>query len=245
MRKILTALLLVATLTSVAQERVISTQDGFEIKYTSKKLSEGSKDKYLITVTAINRNAYPLFYGVATTNNNGTVTVNALLNQYSEKVTVRNATGFLASDGVKIKGELLDLFTEGKAQQLYKYDADKPYNYENEINVKHGDTPIITVTHTYSLKPLSRFNIEASAAMLDGTYKNGCGNTTFSIAVQTNQAVTVLVQTVNGKQVRWIKNSATSFTKENDPNSTLSYNKEKNSFLYSNADGVSCEWSKL
>jgi len=35
---------------------------------------------------------------------------------------------------------------------LYKYDPQRIYNYENTINLKHGDTPIVTISHNYNLK---------------------------------------------------------------------------------------------
>lgn len=227
-------------------ETILSSQNGFEIAYKAQKLSEGNKDKWLVTVSAINKNEYSLYYALETMKqNDGTFAINPFGNLYSSKVTVRNATGFLASDGVKIKGELTNIFTENKSTVLCQYDPGRIYNYENTINIKHGDTPIITVSHIYPLKKLKEYNIETSAALIDGNYKTNCGSNVFSISLTEENNKSILVQSVNGKQIKWLKTSATLFVKENDTNSTLSYNKDKMIFLYSSSDGINCEWTKL
>ena len=241
---LLLAFVAIANISFSQTGKILSNQDGFEVAYTSQKLSDGNKDKYLVTVTAINRNKEPLYYGVRTTKDGTNIYVSPLSSLFSTKVTVRNATGFLASDGVKIKGEQQDLFTEGRGEQLFKFEVDKIYNYENTINVKKGDTPIITVSHIYQMKPLSKFNIEVSSVLMDGTYKTSCGSVTFGVTLQKQSTRTVLIQSVNGKQIIWVKNTPTSFVKEGDNNSNLTFNKDKSTFMYSTADGVSCEWSK-
>jgi hypothetical protein len=224
---------------------LLSNQNGFEIAYKAQKLEEGKKDKWLVTVTAINKTDKPLYYALATMKQkDGSWAVGPFETVFSSKVEVRNATGFLSSDGVKIKGETSDLFTENKTSILYKYDAGRIYNYENTINVKHGDTPIITVSHFYPLKVANEFNMEASSALIDGDYKTTCGQMMFSLLLQDRNNRAVLIQSINGKQIKWIKTSATLFTKENDTNTTLSYNKEKKVFSYSSSDGVNCEWSR-
>jgi hypothetical protein len=227
-------------------EKILSNQNGFEIAYKAQRLSEGNKDKWLITVTAINKTNNQLYYALPTMKqSDGSYGVNPFSSQFSSKVTVRNATGFLASDGVKIKGEVTNVFTENRGSILAQYDPGRIYNYENTINVKHGDTPIVTVSHNYPLKKLSEFNIEISATLIDGDYKTSCGSNTFSISTKEENNKPFLLQSVNGKQIKWLKTSATLFVKENDTNSTLSYNKEKKTFAYSSSDGINCEWTKL
>lgn len=245
-KNLLTLCSVFACLLSFSQTPIVlSNQNGFEIAYKAQKLNEGKKDEWLVTVTAINKTEKPLYYALQTMKqNNGSITASPLATLFSSKVTVRNAVGFLAADGVKIKGEESELFTENKTSILYKYDADRIYNYENTINIKHGDTPIITITHYYPLKNLSEFNIETSSALIDGDYKTSCAQTTFSLSLKDQNNQTILIQSINGKQIKWIKTSATLFTKENDSNTTLSYNKEKKTFSYSSSDGINCEWSK-
>jgi hypothetical protein len=247
MKKLLGTLLLIsACVISFSQNpTVISNQNGFEIAYKAQKLNEGKKDEWLVTVTAINKTDKPLYYALQTMKqNNGSFAVNPLATLFSSKVTVRNALGFLSADGVKIKGEESELFTENKTTILFKYDPGRIYNYENTINIKHGDTPIITVTHFYPLKNLNEFNIETSSALIDGDYKTSCAQTIFSLSLKDQNNQTILIQSINGKQIKWIKTSATMFAKENDSNTTLSYSKEKKTFSYSSSDGITCEWSK-
>lgn len=240
-------LLAFAFITSFSQaEKVLSSQNGFEIAYQAQKISDANKDKWLISVTAVNKTDIPLFYGLPTLKqNDGSYAMNALASQYSSKVTVRNATGFLASDGVKIKGEITKYFTENKGTVLMQYDPGRIYNYENTINVKHGETPIVTVSHSYPLKKMSEFNIEASATLIDGDYKTSCGANSFSLSMKDENGKSFLLQSVNGKQIKWLKSSATLFLKDNDTNSTLSYNKDKKTFAFSSSDGINCEWTKL
>lgn len=227
------------------QEVVISNQNGFQISYKAQKLSDGSKDKWLVTVMAINNTQENIYYSVPTMKNtDGTVTVNPLSTQYSSKVTVRNATGFLSSSDVKIKGENSSLYTENKAGYLLQYEPGRMYNYENTFNLKHGDTPIVTVSHNYQLKKAADFNIETSSKNIDGDYKNSCGNGVFTLTLKEENGKTYLVQTVNGKQIKWVKQSSTQFAKESDTGTTLSYNKTKQTFLYSSSEGMNCEWTK-
>ena len=233
-------------LTFGQNEIILSNQNGFEVTYKAQKLSERKKDKWLVTVTAINKTDNALYYGVQSIKQeDGTFNVNPLVVQFSSKVTVRNATGFLASDGVKIKGETSNLFTENKTYILFQYEAGRIYNYENTINIKHGDTPIVTITHFYPLKKISDFNIETSSALIDGDYKTSCGTMTFSLTLQEQMNKAYLVQTISGKQIKWIKISSTQFIKENDTNTTLSYNKANKTFSYSSSDGIVCEWNKF
>lgn len=227
-------------------EKILSNQSGFEIAYKAQKLEDGKKDKWLVTVTAINKTDQPLYYALQTMKQqDGTVLVNPFGTSFSSKVTVRNATGFLASDGVKIKGEPSEYFTENKSSLLYKYDPGRIYNFENTINIPHGDAPIVTVSHNFPLKAIKEYNVEASSALIDGDYKTTCGQTAFGLSLQDQAGKTYLVQSINGKQIKWVKTSATFFTKENDANSTLSYSKERKTFAYSSSDGVTCEWSKI
>lgn len=224
----------------------LSSQNGFEVTYKKQKLDEGKKDKWLITVTAVNRTDAPLLYAVQTAKqSDGSFSVNPFAGQFSSKVTVRNATGFLSSDGVKIKGEATNFFTEKKAFVLFQYEPGRIYNYENTINIKSGDTPIVTVSHFYPLKKSNDFDIEMSATLIDGDYKTSCGGVSFSVTLQAQTGVTYLVQSIAGKQIRWMKSTSTQFTKESDFNTTLSHNKAKGTFTYSSSDGVTCEWSKL
>lgn len=249
MKKISTILLL----TSIShfqllsqEEKEISNQNKFKITYKTQKLSDGDKDEWLVTATAVNENEDALYYGVQTLKeDNGTYISNALSRQIVSAITVRNAKGFLASDEVKIKGEDTKIFTENMANILFKFEAGQIYNFENTFKVRHGDTPVITISHFYTLKMLKDFKIEMSNEMVEGNYKSTCGQNTFSITLSKENGATYILQSINGKLVKWIKNSSTQFIKENDENTTLSFNKTTNKFSYSSSDGVNCEWTKM
>jgi hypothetical protein len=238
--------LLVSCLGFAQNEKVLSTQNGFEIAYTAQKIGDGGKDKWLITVSAVNKTEDKLFYSLPTIKQtDGSFAVNTFSSLFSSKVTVRNATGFLASDGVKVKGEPTNFYTLNKAGMLFQYDPGRIYNYENTINVKDGDTPVVTITHTYPLKKLSEFNLEPTAALIEGEYKSTCATTVFSIHIKEEVAKTYLIQSINGRQIKWLRTSSNLFVKETDTGSTLSYNKEKRVFNFSSSDGIACEWQKL
>ena len=53
-----------------------------------------------------------------------------------------------------------------------------------------------------------------------------------------------ILQNVNGNQIKWIKQSSTSYKKEGDAGSTLTYQKSENKFFYSSSDGNNCTWAK-
>jgi hypothetical protein len=209
-------------------------------------LSEGKKDKWLIAVTAVNKTGNILYYPVQTAKQtDGSFAVSSFADKYSERVIVRNVTGFLANNVVTIKGEASNIYTENKTSFLYQYDANRIYNFESTFNINHGDSPIVTISHIYPLKKLSDYNIELAATFIDGEYKLSCSNVNFSINLQEQTGKTYLLQSINGRQIRWLRTTATQFVKETDNSTILSYNKSTKTFLYSNADGVACEWIKL
>ncbi|TAD81943.1 MAG: hypothetical protein EAY75_16935 [Bacteroidetes bacterium] len=249
MRKkiIIMALLVFANTISFSQtEKMLSNQNGFEIAYRAQKISGGKKDKWLITVTAVNKTQHAIFYEQPTAvQSPGSTAPNGFAYQSSSKVTVRNAIGFLANDGVMIKGEPTKLFTESKSTVLMQYEPGRIYNYESSVNIKPGDSPIVTVSHYYPLRKLSEFNIQISAELIDGDYKTTCGLNTWSVSMKEENGKSYLIQSVNGKQIKWIKSTATLFLKETDSSTIISYNREKKTFAYSNSDGVNCEWTKL
>ena len=85
--------------------------------------------------------------------------------------------------------------------------------------------------------------------MLDDTFINGvwnsnCGNNNISLTFVDVANGKILLQSVNGKQIRWIKQTSTTFVRETDSNSTLTFNKGENKFYYTSSDGNNCEWVK-
>ncbi len=249
MKKTLIGFLFLINSSAFSQtEKVIGTNDGLEISYKYQKIEENEKkDKYMVYVSAVNKNNYPLYYGVKTARGtNGTVTIDALAQNSAAKIVVRNSVGFLASDEVKVTGDQTNLFANNQQTALFMYEAGRNYNYEHSFNVKHGDSLIITLTYNYPMKRIENFDVDVTNAALEGMYRTSCGGATFSLALQTDIASnrTFLIQTVNGRQIKWFKSSNFTFVRDFDSFTTITYDKISGIFYYSNMDGTNCEWIK-
>ncbi len=250
MNKMFFACLLLICFNAMSQvEKVVSTSDGLEISYKYQKIEDGSsKDKYVVSVTATNKNNYGLYYGVKTAKGaNGMITTDGLASTSVAKLVVRNSVGFLASDDIKIKGEQTNLFANGQQLALFKFDAGRFYNYEQTFHVKHGDSLIVTFSYNYSPKDIQSFDVDVTQASLEGLYKTSCGGASFSLSIHTdiNTNKTYLIQAVNGRQVKWFKTSDFTFTRDFDNYTTITYDKTRAVYYYSNIDGTNCEWTKM
>lgn len=242
---LLPGLFLFTSLLSFAQENVIiGTKDNVEISYQLTKLeTNAKKDKYLISVTAQNKNNYNLYYPVAFIKNaDGSETLSPLITTGFSKIVIRNSTGWFG-DGKQVAGQETTLKTENN-EVLFNMEKDKIYNFETEFNVKHDDKPIITNSYGNSLRKLEEYNLVINDTFVNGMWVSNCGNNVISLSLLDESGKKILLQSVNGKQIRWIKASNSNFIKENDTNSTLTYSKTDNKFLYSSSDGNNCEWTK-
>lgn len=242
---LITALFLFTNALTFAQENVIiGTKDNVEISYQLTKLeSNAKKDKYLISVTAQNKNNYNLYYPVIFFKNaNGSETLSPLIPTGFSKIVIRNSTGWFG-DGKQVSGLETTLKTENN-EVLFNVENNKIYNFETEFNVKHDDKPIITNTYGSTLRKLEEFNIAINDTFINGVWVSNCGNNSLALSLLDENGTKIILQSVNGNQIRWINTSTTNFTKENDNNSTLTYSKTDNKFLYSSSDGNNCEWTK-
>lgn len=57
-------------------------------------------------------------------------------------------------------------------------------------------------------------------------------------------AKTTILQTSNGKQIKWIETSPNIFVKETDVNTILIFNKQNKRFIYTTTEGITMEWIK-
>jgi hypothetical protein len=238
-------LTIIGNLTIYSQEEIkIGSKENVIITYQLTKLVENpKKDKYLISVSSQNKNDFDLYYPLALMKNaNGTESVNLFLATGFAKITIRNSTGWFG-DGKQIEGQQTKIKTENN-ELLVILEKQKIYNFETEFNVKHGDTPIITNSYLNTVRKLSEFNLMLDDSFINGVWNSNCGNNTISLTFIDVENVKILLQSVNGKQIRWIKQSATTFIKESDSNSTLSFSKAENKFYYTSSDGNNCEWNK-
>jgi len=245
MKKRLLLMLLFVGLTCLGQESiVIGKQDGIEISYQLTPLEKGAKkDKYLVAISAVNKGNEDLYYGVAIVKDaNGQESFGLIPQLGFSKITIRNSTGWFG-DGKDVMGEQTIYRTEDNAN-LFVFLKGKILNFEFEFNTKTGIAPIITNSYVKALRPISGFNIALNDAAVNGTWISSCGNSMNSLVFAADASGQFINQSVNGRQFKWIRRSVSEFVKDGDANSVLTYNKASNTFTYSNAEGVYCEWNK-
>ncbi len=229
-----------------AQDKLtLNNQEGIYVTYELTKIEEGSKkDTYLAVVKAENKNDYDVFYSVPLTKQaNGTTTVSILENKLFSQTSVRNSTGIFG-DNINLTGQETKLITNDN-KLLYSISKGNFITAEKEFKVKKGVKPIITNTFLLSLKSIDNFDIAVNETTINGDWTSNCGNIQMNLTIAKNEKnETVIQQLINGKQNIWIKTTSNTFEKFNDKTTTLSYNKQNNSFTYSTTDGVSCSWKK-
>jgi hypothetical protein len=233
------------SISAISQEtKIIGSKDNVEISYQLTELSKGAKkDKYLISISFENKNSYDLFYVLPLIkNNDGTESVGILTNRGFSEITIRNATGLFGS-GKQLIGQETVLRTEDNGI-LLMLEQNRIYNVEAEFNVKTGEKPIITNSYKNTLRKIDEFNLKISEAFVNGIWKSSCGNNQMSLSIIEENGEQKILQNVNGNQIKWIKQSSTSYKKEGDAGSTLTYQKSENKFFYSSSDGNNCTWAK-
>lgn len=141
MKRLIIILLLLIGSKIYAQEATISEQDGIVLSYKLSKLKDGEKkDTYLLSVKAMNKNNFDVFYkGPA----NG-------INPFFSEVTVRNLNEYIYLTGTESKLMTVD----GK---LFYIRAGGAISGEKEFKIEKGSTPIITSKFLKELKPISEF----------------------------------------------------------------------------------------
>ena len=219
--------------------------DNVKISYTLTKLeSTDKKDKYLIQVTLVNSNSTPIYYAIpGIVNADKTITMDPFNDKFA-KVKIRNSTG-LFGDGIGLSGDNTGLVSTNNSF-IYVLHPGKIYNSETTFKVKTGELPIVTNTVKQNLNQLSYYDLQINRSMIDGLWKSTCTSVDMSMAFQemTGTSPAVIIQSVNGKQIKWLKQTEITFTRENDNSTTLSYQKASNSFLFSSSDGITCTLTK-
>lgn len=228
------------------EEKKLNSKDGIDISYQLIMEEEGSKkDKYILIVNAVNNSNEDLYYPVTLIKN---TSGELSLPPFNEnlgftKILVRNSTG-LFGDGQSVGGEQTTFFTT-KDEIIFIIKKGNVYSAETTFKVKNGAKPLITNTFTKTFNDLSTYDLKLTAAMVTGDFISTCGNIRINLNVL-NDTVRgeYLIQTTNGNQFIWIRKSENSFARENSNDYTLTFNKKNNSFLYSTADGMSCDWKR-
>ncbi len=230
----------------LAQNSVeLANIDNIKVSYTLTKLeATDKKDKYLIQVVMVNNNAKPVYYAVqGSENEDKTITENPFASSFT-RVKIRNSTG-LFGDGISLNGDGTGLISTSN-HFIKVIQPGKLYNTETTFKVKSGETPIITNTVNYNLSKLSDFDLKINRNMVDGVWQSTCASVdmNFLYVERTTTAPAYILQTVNGKQIKWIKQTDITFMRETDNSTTLTYQKPTNSFLYSTVDGINCNFTK-
>ncbi len=222
----------------------LANVDNVKIQYSLTKLeSKETKEKYLIQVNVVNNNSYPMYYVVpGIVNEDKSVTMDPL-NLNFAKIKIRNSTG-LFGDGIGLAGDNSNMKTISNGF-LFALMPGKIYNFETTFKVKTGDLPLVTNTVKSNLNKLSNFDVKINSANINGIWSSTCSSMDLSLTFEENiGGISYIIQSVNGKQSKWLKQTEMNFTRENDNSTTLTYQKANNTFLFSSSDGISCTLTK-
>ncbi len=229
-----------------AQDKIsLNNQDGIYVTYELTKIEDGpKKDTYLAVVRAENKNDFDVFYSIPLIKQaNGTTGISILENRLFAQSSVRNSLS-LFGDNINLTGNETKLITNDN-KILYSISKGNFITNEKEFKVKKGVKPILTNTFLLPLKSIDNFDIAVNETTINGDWSSSCGNMQMTLTMSMNEkGETVIQQLINGKQNIWRKTTANTFEKLNDTSTTLSYNKQNNSFNYSTTDGVTCLWTK-
>ncbi|WP_405293710.1 hypothetical protein [Algibacter sp. Ld11] len=249
MKKITTTIILSLLLimkVSSQDEKQIASKDGVNVSYQIILEEESKKkDKYILIVNYENVSDQDLYYEVQLTKDSeGQLSLPIIPEEKAfTKIKVRNSTG-LFGDGQSLIGDATDLITTSNTL-LFELKQGDVSSQETTFKVKSGVKPLITNTYLKSIKSIDEFDLKISSKMLNGDYISSCGNLKINInSGNSEEDGDYLLQTTNGKQFIWLRSSETTFTRKNNSDYTLTFNKHNNTFTYATSDGITCSWDK-
>jgi hypothetical protein len=247
LQKLLPLLFFIAISSQAQNSVLLGNKDGLEITYTAQKTGEeDKKDKWSITVTVINRAGETLYYPVrARRNADGTYMIESSLSEPFAQCKINNTQGFLATNLIELKGDRTGLFTQVNNSLLYKIDMDRTYQFTKTISIKKGENPSVSINYMQDAAGYNRFGSSigiTDPGAIAGQYNTTCGTLTFYLSLINNG--TVIQQSFFGKNIRWLKGDGARYYKEGSPNTYIIYNRSRNSFSYSNEEGMACEWMR-
>ncbi|KAB8153357.1 hypothetical protein EZY14_008990 [Kordia sp. TARA_039_SRF] len=239
MKKITILLSLLVFVSAYSQTELLKSK-GVEVTYQLIKEKETrNKNKFIMMVSVVNTSNEDYYYTVSSNANTRILQGDGFV-----KVKVRNSSGWLG-DGKAITGEPTEYVTVDN-DYLYVIKAGEMYNSETTFRIKKNREPLITGNFTKTLKTLEEFDLKVDATMINGDWISSCGNIriTLSHFAANEKRREYILQTVNGKQFTWIRNSENSYVREDNTGYSLTFNKDAQTFTYSSEDGISCEWKK-
>lgn len=227
------------------EEKKVGEKNGVAVTYQLLLKGQTSKkDKYLLIVNVVNNSEKDVYYKVPLIKDSKTGKLNLpyLGEQLGfTKIKVRNSKG-LFGNGKSIIGEFTNLLTTDN-QAVYIIKKGSIYNQETSFSTSKGVKPLVTNSFTKVLGDISEYDLMLTAEILNGEFVSSCGNMKININAATDAIRgDHLVQTTNGRQFIWVRKTEESFVRENSNDYTLTYNKNTNSYNYSTADGIFCEW---
>jgi len=248
MRIKLTSILLLIISFGFSQDKIeLKNQDGVFITCELTKLSNATdkKDKYLFSIKAENKNNYPVYYEVPIIK---TKIGNQETESYGTKnfaeINARNSIGFLSFGIESIAGQETKLRTNDN-KVLFTIPKGEFITTETKFSFKKDEKPIVTSIFLKSMRKIDFFDIAIGETFINGNWTSNCGSISMTLALIKNaQNEPILLQTINGKINEWKKINANTFVKVTDRSVTLTYDKQNQTLVYYNTDGVSCAWTK-
>jgi hypothetical protein len=241
MKRLLNASLALMALCSLnsnisAQSKTIEENPDFDVRITLSKLeSDSKKDKYLMEVSLVNKRDYDLYYAVA--KGDGDQNTRSALGS----LKVHNATGLIKSTAVSGTPTRWETTNNEMLMQLGKNATLKT---QFKFSVPKGNQPVVTYTGVNAPKKLEDFSLRLNAALVNGTWNSSCLTAPITLSYVDTGAVHYILQTINGRYIKWIKQTENTFARAESFGTTLSFNRSNGQFFYTNTDGIFCVWRK-
>jgi hypothetical protein len=219
-----------------AQIKTIESNSNLEIRVNLLKLeTDSKKDKYLMEISLENKREYDIFYPVSKTPNSN------YINTSLGFIKVHNANGLIKTNN--ISGELTRWQTTNN-EVLVMLATGKVIKDQFKFSVSTGEEPVLTFSGNATFKKLQDFNLRLNDAMINGTWNSSCLSNPITLSYVDTGKINYLLQSINGRYVKWIKQTENTFLREETTGTTLTYNRSNGQFQYSNSDGVFCAWKK-
>lgn len=219
-----------------AQTKTIEENADFDVRITLSKLeSDSKKDKYLMEVSLVSKRDYDLYYAVAKG------AADQHINSAMGSLKVHNATGLVKSTAVTGTQTRWETTNNEMLMQLAK---NANLKSQFKFSVPKGNQPVVTYTGINQPKGLSEFSLRLNAALVNGTWNSSCLTSPITLSYVDTGAVHYILQSINGRYIKWLKQTENTFTRAESFGTTLSFNRSNGQFFYTNTDGIFCVWRK-
>ena len=230
-----------------AQDKVsLGNHNGIEVSYSiqflgskEKKNADKSRDEYQITVWAVNNTGKELY---CTSNNAGGAKV-----ANAKSLTKTANARAVNSQLVTTAGGTLYVFKKGATVQGTA-----------KVKTQMGVQPVVTYNVACNFQPLNNFDIQASAGLVNGSWKVENGTTAMQLTYDA-ETQNITQQAPDGSIIVWYKVGPKTFQRalkgsaKNVNDATVDANQNyvsKITFIgmdkiqYTNTEGVTVKWYK-